>query len=97
MKSGNQGGLPPDSSDKAAGSDKAGSDKARSRAGAGAPAGSTDESIGRPAGWREGRYQRSGAPVDQSVTPPASSRANRPKPPPAGQSKPVTLRDYEKK
>jgi hypothetical protein len=80
--------------------------------GAVAPAGSTDESIGRPADWREGRYQRSGARVDQSVnqpsqtndqphdtvgtqTPPASSRANRPKSPPAEQQKPVTLRDYE--
>jgi hypothetical protein len=81
---------------------------------AGAPpaAGSTDESIGRPATWREGRYQRSGAPVDQSVnqpsqtddaphdtvgtqTPPASSRANRPKSPPAERQKPVTLRDYD--
>ena len=76
--------------------------------------GTTDEAIGRPEGWREGRYQRSGAPVDQSVnrpsqtddephdtvgtqTPPASAHANRPKPPPSGQQKPVTLRDYEKK
>jgi hypothetical protein len=68
----------------------------RSNHGAVAPAGSTDESIGRPADWREGRYQRSGARVDQSVkTPPASSRANRPKSPPAEQQKPVTLRDYE--
>ena len=78
-----------------------------------APAGTTDESIGRPGNWREGRYQRRGAPVDQSVnqpsqtddephdtmgtqTPPASSRANRPKSPPPAQQKPVTLRDYEK-
>jgi hypothetical protein len=77
-----------------------------------AATGSTDESIGRPANWREGRYQRSGAPVDQSVnqpsqtddephdtvgtqTPPASSRANRPKPLPPEQQKPVTLRDYD--
>jgi hypothetical protein len=77
-----------------------------------APSGSTDESIGRPAGWREGRYQRSGAPVDQSVnkpsetddephdtvgtqTPPASSHANKPKPLPADQQRPVTRRDYE--
>jgi hypothetical protein len=86
MKSGKQGNLPPD-----------GSDKVRSGGNGRAPSGSTDESIGRPAGWREGRYQRSGAPVDQSVTPPASSRANRPKSPPAEQLKPVTLRDYEKK
>ena len=66
MKSGNQGGLPPDSSDKAAGSDKAGGDKARSRAGAGAPAGSTDESIGRPAGVARGAVpteRRAGGPI----------------------------------
>jgi hypothetical protein len=79
-----------------------------------APEGSTDESIGRPGTWREGRYQRRGADVDQSVnqpaqtddephdtvgtqTPPAASRANRPKSPPAEQLKPVTLRDYEQK
>jgi len=75
-----------------------------------APTGSTDESIGRPASWREGRYQRSGAPVDQSVnepsqgephdtvgtqTPPASSGAQRPKSPPPEQQKPVTLQDYD--
>ncbi len=76
--------------------------------------GSTDESIGRPGTWREGRYQRKGSAVDQSVnqpaqtddephdtvgtqTPPAASRANRPKSPPAEQLKPVTLRDYEQK
>lgn len=81
--------------------------------GAAAPAGSTDQAIGRPGEWREGRYQRSGARVDQSVnqpsqtddqphdtvgtqTPPASSRANRPKSPPTRQQQPVTLRDYEK-
>ena len=79
----------------------------------GTAAGSSDESIGRPANWREGRYQRSGTRVDESVnqpsqtgdaphdtvgtqTPPASSRANRPKSPPAERLKPVTLRDYEK-
>jgi hypothetical protein len=81
--------------------------------GAAAPTGSTDQAIGRPGNWREGRYQRSGARIDQSVnqssqtdqerhdtvgtqTPRASSRANRPKSPPAEQLKPVTLRDYEK-
>lgn len=98
MKSNKQGGLPPGGSDEASGSEQAsGSDRPRSGASGGAPSGSTDESIGRPAGWREGRYQRSGAPVDQSVTPPASSRANRAKSPPAEQLKPVTLRDYERK
>ena len=59
-----------------------------------APTGSTDQAIGRPGNWREGRYQRSGARIDQSVT--QTSRANRPKSPPADQLKPVTLRDYEK-
>jgi hypothetical protein len=79
--------------------------------GTAAATGSSDESIGRPENWREGRYQRSGARVDLSVnqpsetddqphdtvdtqTPPASPRANRPKPAPAEQQKPVTLRDY---
>jgi len=57
--------------------------------GGAAAAGSTDESIGRPGNWREGRYQRSG-------TPPAAPRANTPKSPPAEQQKPVTLRDYER-
>jgi hypothetical protein len=62
--------------------------------GAAPPTGSTDESIGRPSDWREGRYQRSGEPVDQSVkTPPATSRATGPKP---AEQRPVTLRDYEK-
>lgn len=41
------------------------------------PQGSSDESIGRPADWREGRYQRSGAKVDQSVNQP-SQTANEP-------------------
>jgi hypothetical protein len=84
-----------------------------SAAAPGADAGSSDESIGRPEPWREGRYQRIGERVDQSVnqpaqtddaphdtvgtqTPPASSRANQPKSPPAEQLKPVTLRDYDK-
>ena len=29
--------------------------------------GSSDEAIGRPDEWREGRYQRGGHPVDRSV------------------------------
>jgi hypothetical protein len=53
--------------------------------------GSTDESIGRPGNWREGRYQRSGARVDQTVNQPSQSKT-----PPAEQQKPVTLRDYQK-
>jgi hypothetical protein len=55
--------------------------------------GTSDESIGRPGNWREGRYQRSGARVDQSVN---RSAQDAPKPPPPEQQKPVTLRDYEK-
>ncbi len=35
--------------------------------------GSTDEAIGRPADWREGRYQQSGQPVDQSVNKPSET------------------------
>jgi hypothetical protein len=68
--------------------------ESRLEPGAAAPTGSTDESIGRPSDWREGRYQRSGARVDQSVETPASSRAKRPKSP--ATQRPVTLRDYEK-
>jgi hypothetical protein len=63
------------------------------QSGAPAKTGSTDESIGRPGNWREGRYQRNGARVDQSVNEPSQSG---PKSPPPEQQKPVTLRDYEK-
>jgi hypothetical protein len=31
--------------------------------------GTTDESIGRPGPWREGRYQKSGQALDNSVAP----------------------------
>jgi hypothetical protein len=37
--------------------------------------GSSDEAIGRPAQWREGRYQQPGQPVDQSVNNPAQTDA----------------------
>jgi hypothetical protein len=52
-------------------------DKNRVDAGETAPegAGSSDESIGRPANWREGRYQQSGKPVDQSVNKPSEATA----------------------
>jgi hypothetical protein len=53
--------------------DDGAADKAAIHEDAVAPAGSTDESIGRPADWREGRYQRSGARVDQSVNQPAQT------------------------
>ena len=55
--------------------------------------GSTDESIGRPEEWREGRYERAGTPVDKSVHIPADER-NRPHEP---VSTPVTQQDYEQR
>ena len=51
----------------------------------------TDEDIGRPGPWGEGRYQQRGKPVDQSVlTPPGTSPY-----PEAPVSTPVTRKDYE--
>jgi hypothetical protein len=47
--------------------------------------GTSDQDIGRPESWREGRYQKSGRPVDQSVRrsqgkknaePPAATQVN---------------------
>jgi hypothetical protein len=55
-------------------------------------AGSTDEAIGRPREWREGRYQRAGVPVDESVNDPAQDASQAP--PPKDQ-RPVTRKDYE--
>jgi hypothetical protein len=53
--------------------------------------GSSDEDIGRPGPWREGRYQQPGKSVDESVkTPPGASPTKGPV------STPVTLEDYEK-
>jgi hypothetical protein len=53
--------------------------------------GTTDEDIGRPGPWREGRYQKPGDPPDQSVaTPPGTSPS-----PDAPMSTPVTRKDYE--
>jgi len=37
--------------------------------------GSSDEAIGRPGNWREGRYQQRGAPIDQSVNKPSETTA----------------------
>jgi hypothetical protein len=53
------------------------------------PGGSSDESIGRPGPWREGRYQEKGEPVDESVTKEPQAL---PKEPP---SKPVNQSEYE--
>jgi hypothetical protein len=55
--------------------------------------GSADESIGRPAVWREGRYQQPGMPIDRSVQIPADER--NPSHDPV--STPVTRRDYEQR
>jgi hypothetical protein len=55
--------------------------------------GSSDESIGRPAQWREGRYQQPGKPIDKSVRIPADER--NPSDDPV--STPVTRRDYEQR
>jgi hypothetical protein len=53
--------------------------------------GSTNEDIGRPGPWKEGRYQRPGQPVDETVqTPPGTSPS-----PDAPMSTPVTRKDYE--
>jgi hypothetical protein len=39
------------------------------------PKTSSDEAIGRPGPWREGRYQRPGDPADQSVNKPSETDA----------------------
>jgi hypothetical protein len=52
---------------------------------------STDEDIGRPGPWREGRYQKSGQPPDQSVRTPPGALPN----PNVPASTPVTREDYE--
>jgi len=54
--------------------------------------GSSDEAIGRPDEWREGRYQQPGKPASPGVTPPPNSDA-----PPTVKSTPVTRKDYEQK
>jgi len=53
--------------------------------------GTTDEDIGRPGPWREGRYQKGGQPLDQSVRTPAGTSPN----PDVPVSTPVTRKDYE--
>lgn len=51
--------------------------------------GSSDEAIGRPGEWREGRYQRGGDSVDQSVEQPPNTDQPR-----DVVSAPVTQKDY---
>jgi hypothetical protein len=53
--------------------------------------GSTNEDIGRPGPWKEGRYQQPGQPVDQSVRTPAGTSPSPDQP----VSTPVTRKDYE--
>jgi hypothetical protein len=60
--------------------------------------GSSDESIGRPSEWREGRYQKPGEPAVESATPPAGevARALEQKDgQPDIESTAVTRKDYE--
>jgi hypothetical protein len=55
--------------------------------------GSSDESIGRPAEWREGRYEKAGLPVKETVIKkPGEGNA-----PPDSTSTPVTKKDYEQR
>jgi hypothetical protein len=53
--------------------------------------GSSDEAIGRPEEWREGRYQRGGHSVDRSVEPPSNTDEPR-----DVVSTPVTQKDYSR-
>jgi hypothetical protein len=55
------------------------------------PTGTSDEEIGRPAEWREGRYEQAGKPIDQSVNDPSQDADKAPD----TLSTPVTLEDYE--
>jgi hypothetical protein len=53
--------------------------------------GSSDEAIGRPGPWREGRYQQPGKTVDPSVVGTDDKAQDGRKP----EDAPVTRRDYE--
>jgi hypothetical protein len=53
--------------------------------------GSSDEAIGRPDEWREGRYQRGGHSVDRSVEQPLNTDEPR-----DVVSTPVTQKDYSR-
>lgn len=53
--------------------------------------GASGEDIGRPGPWGEGRYQKPGQPVDESVRTPPGSAPNADKRP----STTVTRKDYE--
>jgi hypothetical protein len=51
--------------------------------------GSSDQDIGRPGVWREGRYQQPGGEVDESVTKEPQALPKKPV------SNPVSEKDYE--
>lgn len=51
----------------------------------------SDESIGRPAEWREGRYQQADKPLSQGVVSPPGEKGVAPQ----VESTPVTRKDYE--
>jgi len=51
--------------------------------------GSSDESIGRPTEWREGRYEKAGTAIDESVVKQPGEA------PPDTTSTTVTKKDYE--
>ena len=53
--------------------------------------GTSDEAIGRPKEWREGRYQQPGKPVDETV----DTEAKPEQKPESPVSTPVTRKDYE--
>ena len=53
--------------------------------------GTTGEDIGRPGPWGEGRYQKPGVSIDESVRTPPGNTPNADKRP----STPVTRKDYE--
>jgi hypothetical protein len=53
--------------------------------------GTSDESIGRPTQWQEGRYEKSGRPIEPSVLKKPGEGGE----PPDTTSTPVTRKDYE--
>jgi hypothetical protein len=55
--------------------------------------GSSDEAIGRPKQWREGRYQQPGKPVEDTV----ETGTETPAVPDGSNGVPVTREDYEKR
>jgi hypothetical protein len=55
--------------------------------------GTSDEAIGRPKPWREGRYQQPGKSVDETVDTTAKPKQQ----PEAPKSTPVTRKDYEQR